>query len=132
MDPIGHTACRLMTAALALTAALGALNAQAQKFSVTTLQNLPDSVSVGGVAINNSGQVAGNSIDANGVSFAVLWNGTTPTVLAGDDYPEGFQDDAFVGGMNNLGLVVGYDTLIKNFADLWGGGISEFCSGGAD
>jgi len=132
MDPIGHTACRLMTAALALTAALGALNAQAQKFSVTTLQNLPDSVSVGGVAINNSGQVAGNSIDANGVGFAVLWNGTTPTVLAGDDYPEGFQDDAFVGGMNNLGLVVGYDTLIKNFADLWGGGISEFCSGGAD
>jgi hypothetical protein len=58
MDSIGHTACRLVTTALALVTVLGALSAQAEKFSVTTLQNLPDSVSVQGVAINNSGQVA--------------------------------------------------------------------------
>ena len=126
------TACRLMTAALALMAALGALSAQAQKFSGTTLPNLPDNVSVQGVAINNSGQVAGESIDANGVSFAVLWNGTTPTVLGGNDY-HGNQDSAFVRGMNNLGEVVGFDNLSvfpKNFADIWGASVSGLCSGG--
>ncbi|HLW24836.1 MAG TPA: hypothetical protein VKT22_10790 [Steroidobacteraceae bacterium] len=127
MDSIRHTACRLIAVALALIASLGALNAQAQKFSITTLQNLPDSVSVQGVAINNSGQVAGNSIDANGVSFAVLWNGTTPTVLAGED--DVMQDAAYVGGMNNLGLVVGYDTFFKGYADLWFG-VSDYCDGG--
>jgi probable HAF family extracellular repeat protein len=137
VDSIGHTACRLVTTALALVTALGALSAQAQKFSVTTLQNLPDSVSVQGVAINNSGQVAGDSVDANGVSFAVLWNGTTPTVVAGqDDYGNaGPQDAAFVSGMNDLGLIVGYDVFNifpKNFADVWGGDPSGFCSGGED
>lgn len=126
MESAGYR-LRLMTTALALVTALGALSAQAQKFSVTTLQNLPDSVSVEGVAINNSGQVAGNSIDANGVSFAVLWNGTTPTVLAGSD--TGFTYSAFVGGMNNLGDVVGYDTAFKTRVDLWGGNVSDQCGG---
>jgi probable HAF family extracellular repeat protein len=130
MNSLGHPGCRLMTIAFALVTVLGALSAQAQKFSVTTLQNLPDSVSVDGVAINNQGQVAGNSVDANGVSFAVLWNGTAPTVLQGYDL-NGNTDDAFVNGMNNLGLVVGYDVglLPKNFADLWGAG-SGLCPGG--
>jgi probable HAF family extracellular repeat protein len=107
--------------------ALGALNAQAQKFSVTTLQNLPDSVSVQGVAINNSGQVAGNSITADGTSLAVVWNGTTPTVLGGSD--TGFIYSAFVTGMNNLGDVVGFDTAFKTRVDLWGGNISGDCGG---
>ena len=122
MDSAGYR-LRLMTTALAFVTALGALSAQAQKFSVTTLQNLPDSVSVEGVAINYSGQVAGNSIDADGVSLAVLWNGTTPTVLAGSD--TGFTYSAFVGGMNNLGDVVGYDTAFKTRVDLWGGNVSD-------
>jgi probable HAF family extracellular repeat protein len=125
MDSIRLTACRLITAALALMASLGALNAQAQKFSVTTLQNLPDSVAVQGVAINNSGQVAGNSITADGTSLAVLWNGTTPTVLGGSD--TGFTYSAFVTGMNNLGDVVGFDTAFKTLIDLWGGNIPDQC-----
>jgi probable HAF family extracellular repeat protein len=125
---MGPAARRCMTTAFALVTSLGALSAQAQKFSVTILQNLPDSVSVEGVAINNQGQVAGNSTDANGVSFAVLWNGTTPTVLEGRDQPE---DDAFVTGMNDLGLVVGYDWPLagepKAFAAIWG--VPFPCSG---
>jgi probable HAF family extracellular repeat protein len=128
MNSVGHTGRRLMTTTFALVAALGTLSAQAQKFSVTILENLADSISVEGVAINNGGQVAGNSVDANGVSFAVLWNGTTPTILDGDDSYNPYN--AFVGGMNNLGEVVGYDTSFKYFADLWGGGVSGLCSGG--
>jgi probable HAF family extracellular repeat protein len=73
-----------------------------------------------GSAINNAGQVAGAAMDANGYMHAVVWNGTTPTVL-GD-----IGDASGVGNVANAisttGLTAGFtmDSQFRSHAVAWG------------
>lgn len=87
-----------LAAALAVGLAVP-LQAGATSYTFTQLSSL-DGTNSGANAINNAGQVAGYT--GRG---AVVWNGTSPTLLAGllgDD-----QQGSFATGINDAGQVVG-------------------------
>jgi probable HAF family extracellular repeat protein len=81
------------------------------------LGTLPGDVESTGVAVNDRGQVAGNSVDASGVYHAFRWTrsgGMQELVL-----PDGTSSDAV--GINDLGEVAGYSQLANGsvHAFLW-------------
>ncbi|MGO9906006.1 MAG: hypothetical protein ACLPY3_09825 [Solirubrobacteraceae bacterium] len=81
------------------------------------LGTLPGDANSAGVAVNNRGQVAGNSVDASGVYHAFRWTrsgGIQELVL-----PGGTSSDAV--GINDLGEVAGYSQLANGsvHAFLW-------------
>jgi probable HAF family extracellular repeat protein len=81
------------------------------------LGTLPGDTASAGVAVNDLGEVAGNSQTASGVSHAFLWTrsrGMRKLALRG-----GTSSDAV--GINDLGEVVGYSQLADGSVDafLW-------------
>ena len=81
--------------------ACGATPSFAQKYTATLLKNLPGGHSPYAVAINNSGQVTGfayEPYDAADIADVVVWNGSTPTIIA---------HNATATDINNLGFVTG-------------------------
>jgi probable HAF family extracellular repeat protein len=86
------------------------------------LGTLPGDVNSTGVAVNDLEQVAGNSVDANGVYRAFRWTrrgGMRELIL-----PGGTSSDAV--GINDLGEVAGYSQLANGSVDAfrwtpWGG-----------
>jgi hypothetical protein len=77
----------------------------------------------GGTAINNTGQVAGYGWNGSiGTNEAVIWNGTTPTVLG--DLAEGLGTSGSAAlGINNNGQVEGlsHPPSNVNTATIWKG-----------
>lgn len=105
----------------ALSASLTAiaLPSMAQSYQVLTL----DSLSLGGsmsmaTGVNNAGQVVGVSSDAAGNSIPVIWNGATPTVLAGGS--------GVAQAINNNGQVAGFlfsSSGLASSAVVWNSGV---------
>jgi uncharacterized membrane protein len=95
---------RAPVASIAL-ALLGTTTGYAQKYQVAVLENLPGSTSTDAIAINNAGQVVGQTSDASGNTFAVIWNGTKPTLILA-----GGRSRAYPYAVNNSGVVVGSPT----------------------
>jgi probable HAF family extracellular repeat protein len=77
-----------------------------------------------GLAINNTGQVAGNSAAAGNIeTHATIWNGTTATDLGtlGGAYSQAYA-------INNAGLVVGVASTAGDLAyhaTLWNGTVAK-------
>jgi probable HAF family extracellular repeat protein len=88
---------------LALIACLS--SAQAQTYKATELGLLPGGTFADAYAINNAGQVVGTADQADGSAPAVIWNGTSATVIRPTGPPFGSTGNA----INNFGVVVGED-----------------------
>ena len=71
-------------------------------------------------SINDLGQVAGHASTAGGLSFGVVWNGTTPTILA----PLSGDAISYATGINDSGQVVGESVHTGGEAQavVWNGG----------
>jgi probable HAF family extracellular repeat protein len=96
---------RMVLVTIALTL-LGTSAGYAQKYQITKLENIPGGVYSQTFAINNAAQVIGIAIDASGISYAVIWNGTKPTIIfTGGEF--GAFPYAYPYGINNSGVVVG-------------------------
>jgi probable HAF family extracellular repeat protein len=112
---------------------IGVASSQALIFNGTTPTVLGNLLPSGGrsyaAAVNDAGQVAGNSLAFNpsfpyfAYSHAVVWNGTVPTDLGTIGTP--FTNSASsAAGINNLGQVVGsatVDSYGTPHAVLWNG-----------
>jgi probable HAF family extracellular repeat protein len=113
---------------LAFAVFVEALAAQVT-YTVTDLGVLPGDVSSEAVAINNSGQVIGISVSADGSKHAFLWEAGAMQglgVVADSQFPE-FVPRA----INDLGEVVGGDVLwhaagtshLNRHLPAWRGGV---------
>ena len=100
---------RLSFGGMVLAVSLGATTGFAQKFTVTVLGNIANGVSTSANAMNNAGQVVGSADDMSGNTFATIWNGTTPTIIAGNVLPGVSAASAYAAAINNSGIVVGAD-----------------------
>jgi probable HAF family extracellular repeat protein len=98
---------RLSLGGMVLAISLGATTGFAQKFTVTVLGNIANGVSTSANAMNNAGQVVGSADDMSGNTFATIWNGTTPTIIAGYVLPGISAASASASAINNSGIVVG-------------------------
>ena len=88
------------------------VHAQAPQYAVTVLGSLGNPpVADSAYAVNASGQVAGFSVTSSGALDAVVWNGTTPTVLTSVG---GTTSQA--NGINASGQVVGVSDTLGNAA----------------
>jgi probable HAF family extracellular repeat protein len=71
------------------------------------------------VAINDSGQVVGDTTTTSGVTRAVIWNGTTPTALGSLG-----GTSSIAQAINNSGEVVGQSNLAgdaQSHGTIWNG-----------
>jgi len=95
------------------------VQAQAPQYTVTVLGNPGGTTVSYATGINASGQVVGYSITTGGGEDAVVWNGTTPTVLG---TVGGTSSKAI--GINASGQVAGYSYTAGNAvqeAVVWNG-----------
>jgi len=81
------------------------VHAQPPQYTVTVLGSLGGSSGSEAAAVNASGQVVGFSFTAgNAADDAVVWNGTTPTVLGS------LGGNSGASAINSSGQVAGYST----------------------
>jgi probable HAF family extracellular repeat protein len=100
------TTLRLHLAAGALglcSLLLGACGHAGPKYSVTVLGTPAGFATSGADGINASGQVVGWAVNAAGYTYAVMWTGTTPTLLGN---LHGITSMAY--GIDDAGHVAGY------------------------
>jgi probable HAF family extracellular repeat protein len=113
---------RLSFGGMVLAFSLGATTGYAQKFTVTVLGNIANGVSTSANAMNNAGQVVGSASDMSGNTYATIWNGTTPTIIAGYATPGFGPAFADATAINNSGIVVGSQSIFPGFTVpfVWG------------
>jgi probable HAF family extracellular repeat protein len=127
---------RLAFGGMVLAISLGATTGFAQKFTVTVLGNIANGVSTSANAMNNAGQVVGSADDMSGNTFATIWNGTTPTIIAGHVLPGVSAASAYASAINNSGIVVGAEYSLGILSGympfVWGATFSNcpFCDAG--
>jgi probable HAF family extracellular repeat protein len=108
---------------------LAAASSDGADFTVTVLEKLPGSASAQASGINNAGQVVGTASTPHSPtirSWAVIWNGSTPTALGTVPNPPGTT--GFTGStgaaINEAGQVVG-ESVTQNAsvitAAVWNG-----------
>jgi probable HAF family extracellular repeat protein len=126
---------RLSFGGMVLAISVGATTGYAQKFTVTVLGNIANGASTSANAINKAGQVVGSADDMNGNTYATIWNGTTPTIIAGQALP-GISAFAYASAINNSGIVVGAQSTFTFggfYPFVWSPTLNSClnCSGGA-
>jgi probable HAF family extracellular repeat protein len=97
--------------------------ANAITYTVTDLPPVDGKMSSQANAINDAGQVVGNSWGYTYGTIATVWNGTTPTALAPSfSPPSAINANSFTSAINNSGQVVGSATNNSpSHAVMWDG-----------